>query len=178
MDKFYLGSEKLLLDSFRLARSVWDSGWKPDVLIALWRGGTPVGVAVHEFFEYAGWRVRHMAVKTASYTGIGARQEPRLEFARETLGAIGGADKVLVVDDVLDSGGTMRVVLASLNAGRRAGGARSAVLYWKPSAGQYGVTPDYHVGILEDWIVFPHELEGLTREEVALKSPEIAELIP
>ncbi|MCL1888591.1 MAG: hypoxanthine phosphoribosyltransferase [Kiritimatiellaeota bacterium] len=178
MEKFYLGSEKLLLDSFKLARMVWDSGWRPDVMLALWRGGTPVGVAVHEFFQYAGWRVRHMAVKTASYTGIGARQEARLEFAREALGAIADTDNVLVVDDVLDSGGTMRAVLDSLNAGNRAGGARSAVLYWKPSAGQYGVTPDYHVGILEKWIVFPHELEGLTRGEVAVKSPEIAGLLP
>jgi len=178
MEKFYLGSEKLLLDSFRLARRVWDSGWKPDVMLALWRGGTPVGVAVHEFFEYAGWRVRHMAVKTASYTGIGERREARLEFAREALGAIGPADKVLVVDDVLDSGGTMRAVLDSLNAGNRPGGARSAVLYWKPSAGKYGVTPDYHVNIMEKWIVFPHELAGLAREEVEMKSPEIAGLLP
>ena len=178
MDKFYLGSEKLLLDSFKLARMVWDSGWKPDVLIALWRGGTPIGVAVHEFLEYAGWSVRHMAVKTASYTGIGERQEARLEFAREVLGAISDTDKVLVVDDVLDSGGTMRAVLDSLNAGNRAGAARSAVVYWKPSAGRHGVTPDYHVGILEKWIVFPHELQGLTRAEVAQKSPELARLIP
>jgi len=178
IEKFYLGSEKLLLDSFKLARKVWDSGWKPDVMIALWRGGTPVGVAVHEFFEYAGWRVRHMAVKTASYTGMGERQEARLEFAREVLSSIGPADKVLVVDDVLDSGGTMRAVLDHLNANGREGNARSAVLYWKPSAGKYGLTPDYHVHIMEKWIVFPHELEGLTREEIKIKSPDIAGLLP
>ena len=147
-------------------------------MLALWRGGTPVGVAVHEFLEYAGWSVRHMAVKTASYTGIGTRQEARLEFADEVFGAIRDADKVLVVDDVLDSGGTLRAVLDRLNAGRRAGEARSAVLYWKPSAGRHGVTPDYHVGVLEKWIVFPHELQGLTRDEVALKSTEIARLLP
>jgi len=167
-----------LLDSFRLARKIWDSGWKPDVMIALWRGGTPVGVAVHEFFVYAGMNVRHMAMKTASYTGIGTRQEARLEFAREVLAAIGENDNVLIVDDVLDSGGTMRAVLDALGAGKRKGGARSAVLYWKPLADKFGVTPDYHVHKLEQWIVFPHELEGLTREEVAKKSPEIAGLIP
>ena len=175
MEKFYLSNEQLLLDSFRLARMVWDSKWKPDVMIALWRGGTPVGLAVHEFFEYAGWNVRHMAMKTASYTGIGSRQEARLEFAREVLEAGGGADKVLVVDDVLDSGGTMRAVLDGL---QRAAEVRSAVLYWKPSADKYNVTPNYHVNVLEQWIVFPHELQGLTRAEVAEKSPEIAGLIP
>ena len=178
MEKFFLSSEKLLLDSFKLARQIWDSGWKPDVMIALWRGGTPVGVAVHEFFVYAGADVRHMAVKTASYTGIGTRQEARLEFAREALAAIGDADKVLIVDDVLDSGGTMRVMLDALGAGRRKGDVRSAVLYWKPSADKYGVVPDYYVSELEKWIVFPHELEGLTREELAKKSPEIAGLVP
>ena len=176
MEKFYLNSEQLLLDSYRLARMVWDSKWKPDVMLALWRGGTPVGVAVHEFFEYAGWRVRHTAVKTASYSGIGTRHEARLEFAHEALEAIGNADRVLVVDDVLDSGGTLRAVLDSL--GQRAGEVRTAVPYWKPSAGKYGVKPDYFVRILEDWIVFPHELQGLTREEVAKKSPEIERLLP
>ena len=178
MDMFFLESGKLLLDSFKLARQIWDSGWKPDVLLALWRGGTPIGVAVHEFFEYAGLEVRHMPLKTASYTGIGKNQPPRLECAREVLDAIGDADRVLVVDDVLDSGGTLRAVLDSLNAGKRAGGARTAVLYWKPSADKHGVRPDYYVSILEKWIVFPHELMGLTREELRLKSKEIAELLP
>ena len=178
MEKFFLSGDRLLLDSFRLARKVWDSGWVPDVMLALWRGGTPIGVAVHEFFEHAGKPVRHMPLKTASYTGIGTRQEARLEFAEEVLGAIADTDKVLIVDDVLDSGGTLRAVLDRLGAGRRAGAVRTAVVYWKPSAGRHGITPDYYVGVMEKWIVFPHELQGLTREELAVKSPEIAGLLP
>jgi hypothetical protein len=30
---------------------------------------------------------------------------------------------------------------------------------------------------LEDWIVFPHEIEGLTPEEIAQKDPELAALL-
>ncbi len=178
MEKFYLSSEKLLLDSFKLARKVWDSGWRPDVMIALWRGGTPVGVAVHEFFGYAGIKVRHMPLKTASYTGIGERQEVRLEYAEEVMGSIRDDEEVLLVDDVLDSGGTMKAVLKRLGAGRRRGEVRTAVLYWKPTADVYGVVPDYYISELEKWIVFPHELQGLTPEEVAQKSPEIRRLVP
>ena len=61
--KVYLSANEFLLDSFRLGKLVLDSGWRPDVLIALWRGGTPVGVAVHELLLYRGIPVADLAEK-------------------------------------------------------------------------------------------------------------------
>ena len=50
-DKHYLSADEYLRDTWSLAAEVKRSGWKPDILIALWRGGAPVGVALHEFFK-------------------------------------------------------------------------------------------------------------------------------
>ena len=47
-DKLYVSANDYLRDCFRLARMVLDSGWLPDDLIVLWRGGAPVGVSIHE----------------------------------------------------------------------------------------------------------------------------------
>lgn len=44
--KIFLSSNELTKDSFRLAKKIYDSGWHPEVIVGLWRGGTPVGIAV------------------------------------------------------------------------------------------------------------------------------------
>ena len=54
MEKHYLSADDYLRDSWRLAAAVKASGWQPDILIALWRGGAPVGIALHEYFKVSG----------------------------------------------------------------------------------------------------------------------------
>ena len=48
MEKTVLTAQDLLEDSFRLGVNILESGFKPTMIIAVWRGGTPVGVAVQE----------------------------------------------------------------------------------------------------------------------------------
>ena len=43
-----------LVDCFRLARTIWDDGYRPDFLIGLWRGGAPPGIVIQEFFRWKG----------------------------------------------------------------------------------------------------------------------------
>ena len=50
MDKTVLSARDLLEDSFRLGVEILESGFEPTLLIAIWRGGTPVGMAVQEVF--------------------------------------------------------------------------------------------------------------------------------
>ena len=52
MSKVYLTAQGLLEDSFALAKQVLDSGFKPTFIIAIWRGGVPIGIAVQEYLEY------------------------------------------------------------------------------------------------------------------------------
>lgn len=176
-DKRYLAANDFLRDVWRLAADIRKSGWKPDALIALWRGGTPPGIAIHEFLKVSGWNVRHMPVKCASYTGIG-QNEGEVEFtcAEPVFARLKKGDKVLVVDDVFDTGKTAAAVKAKMDAiGVE---MRLACVYWKPGKNQTNLKPDYYaedVGM--DWLVFPHEIEGLTPDEVRAKDPLLADLI-
>lgn len=174
--KRYLDARDYLRDCWRLARAVYDSGWRPDVLLALWRGGAGPGVAVHEFLKVKGWDVRHLPVKCHSYTGIGEQADAvAFECAEEAFATLAPGARVLAVDDVFDSGRTAAAVAARLAAVPCE--AKIACVYWKPSKNRTSLTPDFHVRALEDWIVFPHEIEGLTPDEIRAKDPLLAEWI-
>ena len=54
MDKLFINSSDLLKDSFQLAWNVYESGFKPDYIIGVWRGGAPIGIAVQEFLSVLG----------------------------------------------------------------------------------------------------------------------------
>ena len=48
MEKHYIGATELLEDSFKLAWEVYESGYRPNYIVGVWRGGAPIGIAVHE----------------------------------------------------------------------------------------------------------------------------------
>ncbi len=174
--KIYISANDYLRDTFRLARMVLDSGWLPDDLIALWRGGAPVGVSVHEFLYYHGLRPRHRVLKCQSYMGIKKRGgEITFENANEIFGSIVPGSRLLVIDDVFDTGNTAQAVFDQLAPFKV--DLRLATVYWKPGQNQTALKPDFHVRETEEWIVFPHELEGLTADEVKIKDPVIHGLL-
>ena len=175
--KTYLDPREYLRDSWRLARKVYDSGWRPDVLLVLWRGGAAPGVALHEFFKVKGIPLRHEPVKCSSYTGIGTSNAV-VEFdehAERVLKSFASGTKVLVVDDVFDTGRTAAAVHARMDA--LGCEMRLACVYWKPSKSVTEFSPDFFVAQTEDWIVFPHEIEGLAPDEVVQKDPVLADLL-
>ncbi|RUA03203.1 MAG: hypothetical protein DSY89_01230 [Deltaproteobacteria bacterium] len=105
-EKIFLTPDQLINDSFILAKKIYDSGFEPEIIIVLWRGGTPVGMAVHEFLLYKGVKSYHTVIKTESYTGIGTRAEVRVEHIDALLSTVPNNSKVLVIDDIFDSGKT------------------------------------------------------------------------
>jgi len=176
-DKTYLSADAYLDDIWRLAAAVRKSDWKPDVLVALWRGGAPVGVALHEFFDATGWNVDHVPLKCASYTGIGENDDTvRFTFGETVFGMLGRGVRVLVVDDVFDTGKTAAAVKAHLD--EIGAEMRFACVYFKPQKNRTTLKPDYFVrDVGPDWIVFPHEIVGLTRAEIVRKDPALAALM-
>ena len=63
--KTYLSAQPLLEDSFRLGVQVINSGFRPTVMIAIWRGGTPMGIAVQALLAYRGIETDHTCDKNA-----------------------------------------------------------------------------------------------------------------
>jgi len=177
-DKRYLSANEFLQDSWRLAADIRRSGWRPDILIALWRGGAPVGIAVHEYLKVAGWPLDHVPLKCASYTGIGENEgEVAFTHAEVVWNELKKGMRVLVVDDVFDTGKTAAAVKARLE--QLGVEARFACVYWKPAKNLTDLKPDYFtkdIGL--EWLVFPHEIDGLTTAEIAEKDPCLSSLLP
>ena len=174
----YVSANAYLRDIWSLAAAVRRSSWRPDLLLALWRGGAPVGVALHEFFRVSGWsEVQHIPLKCASYAGMGvSRGVVAFTHGDIVFGMMRRGDRVLVVDDVFDTGTTAAAVKERLD--RIGAEMRLACVYWKPEKNVTALKPDYFVRDTgRDWIVFPHEIEGLSPEEIAVKDPFLAGLI-
>ncbi len=172
LPKLYLSGDQLYADSFRLARQIIASEWEPDLLLVLWRGGAPVGITIHEYFVHRGRRPAHHVVTGRSYVGLTPGAELKLTIAAETMAAIKAAHKVLIIDDIFDSGRTamtLKGVVAATGAA-----VRIATLYWKPENNLTDGAPDYYLYTTAQWVVFPHELEGLSPDEIAAKPPTIA----
>ncbi|MBT8367479.1 MAG: hypoxanthine phosphoribosyltransferase, partial [Deltaproteobacteria bacterium] len=68
--KIYISAQELLSDSFELGVRIFMSGFRPSFIVGVWRGGTPVGIAVQEILDHLGVKTDHIATRTSSYFGI------------------------------------------------------------------------------------------------------------
>ena len=181
MSKVYLTAQGLLEDSFALAKQVLDSGFKPTFIIAIWRGGVPIGIAVQEYLEYHGISTNHIAIRTASYSGIDNQaREVKVFGLNYLVKHVKHDDRLLIVDDVFDTGRSIEAILDSLRSKARLNTPeqiRIAVPYYKPSRRQTDFVPDYVIHETSDWLKYPHSLEGLSPEEMQEHRPEIFEII-
>jgi hypoxanthine phosphoribosyltransferase len=180
-EKQFIKPQDLLDDSFRLGLQVLDSGFRPDFIVGIWRGGTPVGIAVQELFEHHGLATDHIAIRTSSYEGIAQRGKTiRVHGLNYIVEKADAAHCLLIVDDVYDTGLSIQAVIESLNRLSRRNtphDIRIATVFFKPCNNRTGRRPDYYVHETDKWLVFPHELKGLSPEEIALHKPEIARVI-
>jgi hypoxanthine phosphoribosyltransferase len=81
---------------------------------------------------------------------------------------------------VFDTGNTVVAVIDELS--RRArdnmpGDVRVAVPWYKPSRNETSIEPDYYIRETAEWLVFPHELDALTADELRQARPQIASII-
>ncbi|MFK7830330.1 MAG: phosphoribosyltransferase [Congregibacter sp.] len=176
-DKVYLSAQQLLEDSFRLGAEVVVSGFRPTMMIAIWRGGAPVGVAVQEYLAYCGIHSDHISIRTSSYTGIDGRSSDiRIHGMNYLIKKVQHADSLLIVDDVFDTGRTIDAVIRYLEDKARLNmphDVRVAVPYFKPTRNLTQRVPDYYLHETEQWLKYPHSLEGLSVEEVAKHRPTL-----
>ena len=177
--KTYISAEQLLLDSYELGLAVLDSDFHPDYIVGVWRGGAPVGIAIQELLKYAGLPTDHIAIRTSHYTGINETSKSvvvhGLHYLIENVNA---EDKVLIVDDVFDSGRSIAQVISDLEikCRRNTPVFRIATPYFKPANNKTTLTPDFYLHESDEWLVFPHELDGLSDEEVLREKPGLGHI--
>ncbi len=181
MDKTYITAQQLLEDSFRLASQVYLDKFKPEFIIGIWRGGAPVGIAVQEYFEYKGIETDHISVRTSSYYGIGQQSKTiRVHGLHYLIENANADDKLLIVDDVFDSGRSVDALIKQIRKQSRLNtpdDIRVACPWYKPTKNSVDFEPDYYIHQSEEWLVFPHELAGLQPSEIAQGKSDLANIL-
>lgn len=175
-EKHYISAQQLLDDSFNLGLKVLESDFAPNYIVGIWRGGTPVGIAVQELLAYLGQATDHIAIRTSFYTGIAETAgHVKVHGLNYLVSRVGPEDRVLLVDDIFDTGKSVDEVIKEL--GKRCGDKlpqiRIATPYFKPANNQTDRLPDYYLHEVDEWLVFPHELIGLHAEEILANKPGI-----
>ncbi len=181
MDKTYITARQLLEDSFRLAHQVFEDGFKPNFIVGIWRGGAPVGIAVQEYFEFKGVATDHISVRTSSYYGIDKQAKNiRVHGLHYLIENANADDKLLIVDDVFDSGRSVDALIKQIRKQSRLNtptDIRVACPWYKPAKNTVGFEPDYFLHQSEAWLVFPHELDGLEISEIVADKKDLNDII-
>lgn len=152
----------VIRDSQKLSWMIRDSGYSPDIIIAIGRGGY---VPARIFCDYL--LIHDLASIKVEHWGTGVAQEKAtIKFPLSA----GIRDKrVLLVDDITDTGDTLKVSLQYLRRFKPRE-IRTAVLVHKTRS---IIIPDYFFRKVTKWrwIIFPwHIMEDLTEFIIKLKA--------
>lgn len=151
------------------------SGFRPTFVVGIWRGGAPIGIAVQEVLEYCAIETDHIAIRTSSYLAPDQQDKGvRVHALDYLVSRLSADDQMLLVDDVFDSGRSIVAIMSELARRCRRNlpeQIRIATVYYKPLRNQSPLRPDYFIHETNRWLVFPHELRGLTREEILAHKP-------
>lgn len=129
-----------------LAEQIAASGWIPDIVVAVARGGLTVAGAL----SYALGVKNCGAINVEFYTGVDSRLDVPVVLP-PSMNLVEVKDlRVLIADDVADTGHTLRLVHEVLS--QHVAESRTAVLYHKP---QSTIVPNYAWKRTDEWINFP-----------------------
>jgi hypoxanthine phosphoribosyltransferase len=181
VEKHYISAEQLLDDSFRLGVKILESGFRPHFIVGIWRGGAPVGITVQGLLDFFGIHTGHISIRTSFYKGIDERESHiRVHGLQYVIDNVDADEGLLIVDDVYDTGLSIEAVIADLRKRARRNTPteiRIATAYFKPRNNRTDRVPDYFIHESDSWLVFPHELNGLSREEILKRKPGIEAIV-
>jgi len=180
MEKLFIQADELLKDSFKLAWQVFESGYRPNYIIGVWRGGAPVGIAVQEFLDVLSVPSDHIAIRTSHYKSMNERDAfVQVYGLNYVIKKVEAEDSLLIVDDVHDTGISIQQIVSDIEKAckKNTPEIKVATPYFKPQKNLTKRKPDYYIHETEKWLVFPHELEGLSMDEIIQFKPELFDLV-
>jgi hypoxanthine phosphoribosyltransferase len=129
------------------------AGERFDVMLAITRGGlVPAGMLAYRL------RIRNILVAAVEFYDDRGQPGPRPTFLQFPADPLLRAQRVLIVDEVWDSGTTIHAVTARV---LQAGGIpTTAVLHWKPARSVVPGQPDVHAVTTDAWVVYPFKAGG------------------
>lgn len=139
-----------------LASQIRKAGFRPDVIVGIARGGWPPARIMSDLLE----NPELANVKAEFYLGV-AKTKSEPVITQPVSVSVRGK-KILVVDDVADTGKSLRLVRSHLRE-QGAADVKIATIYYKPWS---VVTPDWYERKTSHWIIFPWERKETVRNVV------------
>lgn len=154
----FISWENFHTSSFELAKKIQDSGEKFDTIVAISRGGLVLARILSDFLKLG---IYNIAIE--SYLDIDQKKEPRVT---QNIGSAEIAGKrILLVDEICDSGKTFERALTYLNSAEeemsRPAAIKTACLVFKSKS---LLKPDYYQDLIDKWVVFPYEVRETIEE--------------
>ena len=115
IEKLIITAQELIDDSFKLGIKVIESGYQPTTIITLWRGGATVGIVIDELMSYKKIITNHNVLKTSSYKNTEQLSSVKIFGLDGTLDRLGEKEKILIIDDIFDSGNTIDAVIREID---------------------------------------------------------------
>jgi uncharacterized protein len=173
MSKLFVESNQFQNLSLDLAKKIEKSEFKPDVIVGVSRGGCIPGIIIHEYFDYKGITCDYYNISTKLYNNDNTKgNKVFIDVSEHAKKQLRKCNNILIVDDVFDTGYTMlnlcNYLYTKLNI--TSDKIRIATVYYKSTKNETTISPDFYTQEREEWIVFPHELLGLSDEEVVFKN--------
>ena len=170
-DKIFIDSNKLMLLSIQLAEKILQSNYKPDAIIGISRGGCFPAITIHEYLNYNNIKCEYFVISAKSYIDIEINHGVTLDISTNTILSLKNKQNILIIDDVFDTGKTLMNILNKLSIEHHISLSKLkiATVFYKPDNNKTTIFPNYYIQTTNDWIVFPHELIGLTNQEVKMK---------
>lgn len=147
------GWDKIYEMIVELALRIRKSGFKPDLIVGVSRGGWAPARILSDLLENT-----HTAnIKIEFYVGID--KTGRKPVVTQPVSEDISKKRVLVVDDVADTGESLKVALDHVRD-KGAGEVKTATVYYKPHS---IFKPDYFADTTINWIIFPWERLEVTK---------------
>ena len=148
MEKHFIESSQLLEDSFELAWKVFESGYRPNYIVGVWRGGAPIGIAVQELLDVLGLESDHIAIRTSYYSSLGKANKQVMVYGLSyVIKKLESEDSLLIVDDVFDTGNSIEQVIKNIEEAckKNTPDIKIATPYFKPNQNKTNRKPDYFI---------------------------------
>ncbi len=182
MNKDFLPYTDVRNNAIKLAYKIYKDGFIPDVIYVSLRGGAYIGNIFSEFFKIIREKERpvfYAAVVARSYTDVRAHESVRIDGWTYNPEHLRHGDKILLVDDIFDSGKTINYLAeVIIEKGIPREDLKIAVHDYKVirynKKNDLPIQPDYycrkHIIDSPDkdlWIHYmSHELVGLSEQEL------------
>jgi len=141
---------EMLMD---MALQIRKSGFNPHIIVGVSRGGWAPGRILSDLLE----NTHTVNVKIEFYVGIG--KTAGKPIVTQPIGEDISGKRVLVVDDVSDTGKSLKVAMEHMLE-KGAAGVKTATIYFKPHS---TFKPDYFADSTANWIIFPWERLEVTK---------------